>query len=217
MVRLDNNPAGDPKKRNSIVPNKNVQTQRRREIMEALHKCLLKKPFDKTSIKEIAATAGMNHGMLHYYFKSKEDILLNYIDYELERYAGLFGEWFIAKGSRIGNDRELLKAGIDFMIRNVTLNRNLNRVFIEIWEIAIYNKKVKKKLRRFYLQWIEMVEQFISGPIGDEEIAQKISKAIVALHEGSVLFSILFEPEEFSLEMLLKDFQNMFLEMLVQK
>jgi len=36
------------------------------------------KPFDQTFIKDIAQAAGVNHGLLHYYFKSKEDILIHY-------------------------------------------------------------------------------------------------------------------------------------------
>jgi len=62
------------------VGRKSIKEQRRREILDALYRCLLKKPYTETSIKEIGAEAGINYAMLHYYFRSKEDILLNFIE-----------------------------------------------------------------------------------------------------------------------------------------
>ena len=70
-----------------IMTKKIVREERRSQILEALHRCLLKKPIHQTSIKDIAGQAGMNPGMLHYYFNSKEDILLHYIDYVMDVYS----------------------------------------------------------------------------------------------------------------------------------
>ena len=72
---------------------KSGQEEKRTRILEALHACLLEKPFDRTSIKDIARAAGVNHGLLHYYFRSKEDILLHYIDHVIARYKAMFEKW----------------------------------------------------------------------------------------------------------------------------
>jgi len=58
---------------------KMIRNERKIQILQALHECLLEKPFHQTSIKDIARKADVNHGLLHYYFENKEDILLNYI------------------------------------------------------------------------------------------------------------------------------------------
>ena len=60
---------------------KPIRDKRRKQILEAVHQCVQEKPFHKTSIKDIARKAGLNHGALHYYFESKEHILIEYIDY----------------------------------------------------------------------------------------------------------------------------------------
>ena len=65
---------------------KNIQQERRLQIIKALNRCLLKKPYRDTTIKDIALEAGVNHGMLHYYFKDKEEILLNFVDYILNKH-----------------------------------------------------------------------------------------------------------------------------------
>ena len=73
---------------------KPVRDERRKQILEAVHTCLLEKPFHKTSIKDIAQKAGLNHGALHYYFKNKEDLLLEYIDYSKNKFDSIFYERF---------------------------------------------------------------------------------------------------------------------------
>ena len=48
---------------------------RRKQIVDGLMKCMQTKPYQKISIKEIAQAAGLSHGLLHYYFSSKDEIL----------------------------------------------------------------------------------------------------------------------------------------------
>ena len=39
---------------------KPIREQRRREILDALYRCLLRKPYWETSIKDIGSEAGIN-------------------------------------------------------------------------------------------------------------------------------------------------------------
>ncbi|RJP78569.1 MAG: TetR/AcrR family transcriptional regulator [Desulfobacteraceae bacterium] len=196
---------------------KSVQEERRRQILEALHKCLLKKPFDQTSIKDIAAVAGLNHGMLHYYFKSKDDILLNYIEHVIERYKSLFEEWIRSESSTLENPTDFLHACFDFMVQKITLNRDLSRIFIEIWEIAIYNRKVKEKLRKAYSEWIETVNLAILKISNDKKTASRLSWGLVAFLEGVSLFSVILDTDTMETEALLKDFQKRFLKAMIDR
>jgi AcrR family transcriptional regulator len=191
-----------------------MQTERRKQILEALHKCLLKKPFNKTSIKDIALAAKINHGMLHYYFRNKEDILLNYIEYVINFYKSLFDEWLQSEGLSYSSSKNFIRGAFDFMFQRITLNRDMAKIYIEIWEIAIYNEKVKSKLRKAYSEWIEIVKQTILEPIKDENTASRISTALVAFLEGISLFLIILDTKNFSFDTLLKDFQEEFIERL---
>ena len=82
------------------MPRISVKEQRRLQILEALNDCLLTTSFSQTSIKDIARKANVNHGVLHYYFKSKDDILLNYIDFIIEKYLTIFSKWIAAAGNK---------------------------------------------------------------------------------------------------------------------
>lgn len=193
---------------------KSVQQERRQQIMEALHKCLLKKPFDQTSIKDIAAAAKINHGMLHYYFKSKDDILLNYIEYVIERYKTLFEDWIHSKRDSFKSSKDILRASFNFMYQKITLNRDLSKIFIEIWEIAIYNRKVKEKLQKAYSEWIETVTLTIREVSRDEGASARLSMGLVAFLEGVSLLSVILDKDETEIQLLLKEFEERFLEMI---
>lgn len=187
---------------------KQVKEERRQQILEALHQCLTRKPFDKTSIKDIAAVAGVNHGVLHYYFKSKEDILLNYIEYIISRHSLFFGEWLLKEGQVLEGPEDFIRRSIAYMTRKITLDRDLSRVFIEIWEISIYNEKVRKKLQQAYLAWSEVVTGMLKKKVRSKESAMRLGIGLIAFLEGISLFSVVFEKTNLDVEAVLTDFQN---------
>ncbi len=160
------------------------------QILEALNQCLQAKPFDQTSIKDIAQAAGVNHGLLHYYFKNKEDILIHYIDYVIDHYRALFADWLSQKEGEGTIGRELIDAFFTFMNEKITLNRPLSTVFIEIWEIAVYHPAVKAKLKHAYNEWMEILTDMLSRVTQDKDASRRISFSIVAFLEGMALFSI---------------------------
>jgi AcrR family transcriptional regulator len=187
---------------------KNVQEERRIQILRALQRCLLSKPFNETSIKDIAKAAKVNHGVLHYYFKSKEDILLNFIDYVIASYQGMHEEWAAGQDLTGMSHQELLKRTLVFMNERITLNRDLSRIFVEIGEIASYHKKVRAKLRQAYMTWIETFAGVAKNAGLTAGEAERFSRALIAYYEGMSLFSVIMERDEFDTELILSWFQD---------
>ena len=187
---------------------------KRSQILEALNICLQNKPFDQTSIKEIAKAAGVNHGLLHYYFKSKEDILIHYIDYIIDHYKGMFSDWLSGPEMAEVDQKKRISAFFLFMNERITLNQSLSKVFIEIWEIAVYNPAVKSKLRQAYREWVDTLADMLQRLITDPDVSRRIATAIVAFLEGMALFSIILEPDEAEFQKILAGFQEKIVEML---
>ncbi|MFZ5563549.1 MAG: TetR/AcrR family transcriptional regulator [Thermodesulfobacteriota bacterium] len=187
---------------------KNIQEKRRKQILEALHKRLLIKPYDRTSIKEIASEAGLNHGMLHYYFKSKEDILLAYIDYTIDLHRDFFVNWFSSNVEKLKTPADLIYATFDFMTQKITLNRELSKVFIEIWEIALYNNKVRSKLQKAYGEWITIASEHLSGQMKSLENTKELGLVVVAFSEGLSLLSVILKKSEVSAEVMVNIFKE---------
>ncbi|HSV96467.1 MAG TPA: TetR/AcrR family transcriptional regulator [Spirochaetota bacterium] len=192
---------------------KPIKERRRREILEALYRCLLKKPYSETSIKDIGTESGINYAMLHYYFKSKEDILLNFIDYLFEKYDGLFAEHMLRLDKSGPTFEETVRSVFAFFNEHITTDKKLQKVFFEIWGVALYNPVVNAKLRKIYRALIGAVESAITKNGGSPQAAH-LALATVAFHEGIGIFSVFFNFNKKYTTMLLEGFQNKIMEML---
>ncbi len=192
---------------------KPIKEQRRREILDALYRCLLKKPYGETSIKEIGAEAGINYAMLHYYFRSKEDILLNFIDDLYERYDRLFAGHMRRAGEHDDSPGATLRAVFAFFNEHITTDKKLQKVFFEIWAVALYNPVVNARLRRIYSALIGAVESAVSANGGPPR-ATHLAIAAVAFHEGIGIFSVFFNLNKKYTTLLLEEFQAKIAEML---
>ncbi|MBU2512391.1 TetR/AcrR family transcriptional regulator [bacterium] len=170
---------------------KNIQQERQLQIIKALNRCLLKKSYKETTIKDIAAEAGINHGMLHYYFKEKEEILLGFVDFILSKHKNEFIRWRDAQQTGDMTQKEILKSFLQYTNEKITLNRNLSKVFITLWEISLNNRKVKSQIKRVYQEWIELACEPLKSSFGDES-AKQIMFSMVAYLEGMAMFSVVF-------------------------
>ena len=47
-----------------------------KKLLQGARECLIKEGHRRTTIKRIAEYAGVNHGLVHHYFGSKEGLLL---------------------------------------------------------------------------------------------------------------------------------------------
>ncbi|TAL36612.1 MAG: TetR/AcrR family transcriptional regulator [Spirochaetes bacterium] len=191
-----------------------VQEERRLQIIEALFSCLMEKPFKETSIKDIAKAAGVNHGVLHYYFTGKEEILLTFLDHMLLKYKGEFYEYMSAHTPEGAPARQVISEMFSFVNRRITLDRRLSRIFVEIWEIGLYEKKVRVKLKAVYREWIRSVQAVIAGAVKDEIIARRMSTAVVAFLEGMSMLSVILEQSKEESAATLLAFQERIIEML---
>jgi len=167
-----------------------LKDTRREEIAQALYRCLLQKPFARTTIKDIAKEAKLNHGMLHYYFKNKEEILLYFLDWIVALHLDDFRKWVKKQKLEGRSFNEALSLALDYAKTKITLNEELAKIFIEVWEIALYHKKVRTKLQYVYTEWIgELVT--IIGKKTSKKNAAMLSVATIAFLEGISLFHIM--------------------------
>lgn len=61
---------------NQLKDGEGVATQKREKIIHAANKVMSEKGYEKASIKDIAIQAGITPGLVHYYFRNKEEILI---------------------------------------------------------------------------------------------------------------------------------------------
>ena len=179
---------------------KPVRDERRKQILEAVHACLLEKPFHKTSIKDIAREAGLNHGALHYYFKNKEDLLLEYIEYIANKFMNKFDERFRIEFEKSAVDIQSFQNKMRWALTEIAFNQELAHIYTEIWAHALYNEKIMNKLKDMYRAWREQVIREVNNFVESKEEAKRISSMIMALWEGMSLMAIFFGKNDLSAE-----------------
>jgi AcrR family transcriptional regulator len=175
---------------------KPAREDRRIQIMEALHDCLIEKPFHRTTIKDIADMAGVNHGLLHYYFENKEDILINYVEFTANKFDLIFDELFSEEFEDPQEEIKNFEEKCQWILNEVSFNQEYTRIYTEIWAIALYNEKLKEKLKEIYTKSREQLAKGIKKFVHSQAMVDRISLTLMAFWEGMSVMSIFFDKQD---------------------
>jgi AcrR family transcriptional regulator len=191
---------------------KPIKEQRCKEILNALYKCLLRKPFSETSMKDIGEEVRMNSSLLHYYFKNKEDILLHFIDSISERYREDFNIYARDLRERGLNHQEFLQESFNFM-NTIAGDKKTQFIWLGIWQIALFNPKVKARIQKNYRDWIQMLEKHIRSGGSNPVFALRMAMMIMAFQEGMSMLLVCFDLKKKDYNPIFKTFQEKIIEM----
>jgi AcrR family transcriptional regulator len=169
------------------MPRKSIAPQRRGQIIEALFQCLAEKGHESVTVKDIAKKAGLHYGVIHYYFKSKDDIVSALADSIVLKYDRRLSEHTRA----IQSSSKKIEAALDFLVDEFIFNRRLNRVFYNFVQMAFENKTVRSALRRQLRTYRRSVAEVIEEGLRSGEIevsdTEQSASLIVSLIEGMAL------------------------------
>ena len=117
-------------------------------ILDAACRCLGEKGYAATTISEIASEAGVRRGLLHYYFKNKEDLMAKALRAAGEAMFELFEDSFIESESA-----DDLAAGVARTLRALTdSDTNYMNLTLECWTMARENPLVAKEMENLYVR-----------------------------------------------------------------
>ena len=142
----------------------------------------------------------MNHGALHYYFKSKEDLLLEYIEYTKKKFDKIFYERFKTDFEKSAADLQTFQNKMHWTLKEIAFNQELAHIYTEIWAHALYNEKIMNKLKDMYRAWREQVIIEVNNFVDSKKEAKRISSTIMALWEGMSLMAIFFDKKDLTAE-----------------
>ena len=165
--------------------------RRREQIVWALYECLAERGQEKVTVKEIAAKAGLPSGVIHYYFKSKDDIISCLAVAIVEKYGKLIDEKIAAAPST-----ELkIESAIDFIVDELVFNPPLNRVFYNLIQMAFERKNLEKVVRGLLKEYRQRLAH-VFEEAGAGKASKGLGAALVAVTEGFSL-QCLVDPKAF--------------------
>ncbi len=166
---------------------KPVAAERRTQIIDALFACLAVSGHETVTVKDIAREAGLHYGVIHYYFKSKDEIVSAMADSIIAKYEQrMLGAILPARSAA-----EKIEAAVGFLVDEFIFNRRLNRVFYNLVQMAFEREAVRDALRKQLRVYRGHIADVVREGIETGEFrvrdSERSASLMVALIEGMAL------------------------------
>jgi AcrR family transcriptional regulator len=126
-------------------------------LLDAAERLLVEVGYAKITTRRLAEEAGVNHGLVHYYFGSNENLLVR----ALERFTGRL----------IARQRELYAADIPFVEKwrtamqyLVAEDRTYEKVWLELQALGWNHPDLRDRLARVNAEWREVLTDALAEP-----------------------------------------------------
>jgi AcrR family transcriptional regulator len=176
------------------VPQRAASEETRRLILDTALALFRERGFDETTIRDIAARAGLSLGAAYYYFKSKEAIVGAYYDYVQHEHLARARDGFALDGDLRGRLRVALHAKIDIMREDRRLLRALFRYGGDPDHVLSWFGPATREQRQLS---ITVFAEAIAGERLPDDMRDAAPVLLWAMHMGILLY-FLFDtsPEQ---------------------
>jgi AcrR family transcriptional regulator len=177
-----------------MSPRPDVSEERKNQILDAAMETFSDLGFHKARMSDIAESSGLSKGSLYWYFESKNDIINNLLARVFE--------------PEIKDLQNLLTDARPVAERLMTYAERAAEDMVKLlkWTPLVYDfialafrqEFIKKSIRKYYQQNIDIIEQLIQQGLDSGELRAKSARdaaiAITSLLEGTIVLWI-YEPE----------------------
>ncbi len=119
----------------------------RNRILAAARQVLAEQGIDRFTTRRVAAAAGVSHGMCHYHFRDKRDLILALVEHARRDWVEPLEAIVAGKGSAEARAR----AVIDWMAEPATIE--VMRVHSALFWFALADQEVRDRLAGEYARW----------------------------------------------------------------
>jgi AcrR family transcriptional regulator len=121
------------------------------KIVAGAYRAIVRGGYANTSVKDIAAEAGVAPGLVHYYFATKEELLVAAIDHCCDNNSGIAQQMAAlapldAARAAIENEKQQLRSDPDSYL-----------LVLDMFGVGLHNPAIAKAVRRFIDERREMI------------------------------------------------------------
>lgn len=176
-----------------------ISEMRRAQLVRAAYKVVSRKGYYNFTIKDIAKESGLSSGLVHYYFKDKQDLLLNLLkDINLNIKSYLNHELVKTR-----SPLEKLIAYIDQAFSLAEKEKEYFYVLIDFWTQTKHNPRMRQANNRLLQSYRDecaaIVKEGISSGIFREVDVAFTATTIVSVIQGTIVQYVL-DNEAFDYE-----------------
>lgn len=170
-----------------MSPRPNVSEERRAQIIESAIKVFARQGFASTRMDDVAIESDMSKGLLYWYFKSKDEIIIAIADL-------LFGAEFRKLQSlsvECQTARACLESYLEIFIADVQGMLKVAPVIYEFYALAFRNVTVRKVMQEYLGRFVAILEPIVQHGMENGEFvaggARQVTLAIGSALEGTLL------------------------------
>jgi len=148
----------------------------RDRILQAAFAVLSRQGYENTSIKEIAEEAGVAQGLVHYYFKSKQQLVL-----------GVLTEVCLKMQAGEGPGEAGAKAAFEHfkvMLRN---SRDTHALYLQLIAVGLHDKEVGAGVLEFVRMDRAHTENIARQVLAERELSPAAARPIAGVVWGAIL------------------------------
>jgi TetR/AcrR family transcriptional regulator, transcriptional repressor of bet genes len=127
-----------------VVPKLGMQEVRREQICKAASDVISSKGFDRTTIRDVADTAGVSTGTVNHYFANKLDLLVQTLIYTSDRFTGSMAKDVQSNSDGVSE----LHAYVMISLEQAYANSPGWRVWIAAMSEATRSERVEEVIQR---------------------------------------------------------------------
>lgn len=175
---------------------KGTREKKVERILSATVLVLSKEGYENATIKEIAHEANVNWGLLHYYFKDKEDLVVQAFEFSSNAILRSTLQLFSSTRSL----EENVDDAIGLLKKNYRENPGFYKLLFEMWCASGRSKKIKKALTRCLNRIITSLQveldKIRSNTISDRASdSSGLASLILAMSDG-LAFQLILETHK---------------------
>jgi AcrR family transcriptional regulator len=174
-----------------------IATIRKREILESFYLVISKKGIEGSSIARIARAMGVVPGLITHYFKTKEEMTLELVDFMLDKYE----EPYFYKLDEITDVNLRLSTLLDALFGLERVRFIDNGAFYSCYSLTYRNRGVQERFERMYRRFRALLVKEL-GLYMDEGIikktdARKAADFIITIMEGLGYYERMLDADRY--------------------
>jgi AcrR family transcriptional regulator len=142
--------------------------QTKERIVDAAYRTLVKRGYHETSMKEIAAEAGVAPGLAHYYFETKEDLLVAAIEHACEPLMGAWQQAGVSLTGPLPEDADPLlvaRMGFELAKEELKTHGGLFLLTFDMFGVGLHNAKIAAAVHTFIEERRDFIARITQGVI----------------------------------------------------
>lgn len=188
-----------------------VAAERKDQIVRATVDCITKYGYHNFSMQDVARTAGVSKGIIHYYFLNKDELMMSVLD----KVAGDIEGVLASEMESITDARRKLEVFIDVCFDIVRSTKEYYQVNMDFWTQINQKDDVRKVIARHYAKFREsaavIVREGIASGVFRQVEPKEYASYIIAVIDGLSL-QWLFEETTFDYDTIIKKAGKLLLE-----